>query len=263
MPRYRLLIEYDGTGLVGWQRQDNGPSVQQALEEAIPRFAGHAVTLFCAGRTDAGVHALGQVAHVDLERDWPANTVRDATNFHLKPAAIAVIEARAVPADFHARFSATGRRYLYRFVNRPGPLALERGRAWHIVQPLDAAAMHAAAQCLVGHHDFTSFRASLCQSASPVKTLDRLDVTRRGETVEIEAAARSFLHHQVRNMVGTLRLVGEGAWSATDVARALAARARSAAGPTAPPHGLYLTAVRYDGAPSDHHAGEAGDEEVE
>lgn len=268
MPRYRLLIEYDGTGLVGWQRQDNGPSVQQAMEEAIQRFAGHGVTLFCAGRTDAGVHAVGQVAHVDLERDWPPATVRDATNFHLKPAAIAVLEASVVPVDFHARFSATGRRYLYRIVNRSAPLALERQRAWHIVQSLDTDAMQGAAQRLIGRHDFTSFRASLCQAASPVKTLDRLDVTRRGDSVEIEAAARSFLHHQVRNMVGTLKLVGEGAWSAADVATALAARARAAAGPTAPAHGLYLIAVRYDAQLydirlSDEHAGEAGDDEVE
>lgn len=263
MPRYRLLIEYDGAGLVGWQRQDNGPSVQQSLEEAIQRFAGHGVTLFAAGRTDAGVHGLGQIAHVDLERDWPAATVRDATNFHLKPALIAVLEASVAPSGFHARFSATGRRYLYRIVNRPAPLTMERGRALHIIQPLDVAAMHGAAQCLVGHHDFTSFRASFCQALSPFKTLDRLDVTRRGEIVEIEAEARSFLHHQVRNMVGALKLVGEGAWSAADVVKALAARARAAAGPTAPPHGLYLVAVRYDGAPSDHHAGEASDEEVE
>jgi tRNA pseudouridine38-40 synthase len=267
MPRYRLLIEYDGTGLVGWQRQDNGPSVQQAMEEAIQRFAGHAVTLFVAGRTDAGVHALGQVAHVDLERDWPEATVRDATNFHLKPAAIAVLAATVAPPGFHARFSATGRRYLYRIVNRVAPLALTRRRAWHVVQPLDGAAMHDAAQRLVGRHDFTSFRAALCQAASPVKTLDRLDVTRTGDVIEIMASARSFLHHQVRNLVGTLKLVGEGRWSADDVARALAARDRAAAGPTAPADGLYLVEVRYDAlgdpGPSDQRAGEPGDDEVE
>ncbi|MBM3570779.1 MAG: tRNA pseudouridine(38-40) synthase TruA [Alphaproteobacteria bacterium] len=263
MPRYRLLIEYDGTGLVGWQRQDNGPSVQQALEDAITRFAGHPAQLVAAGRTDAGVHALGQVAHVDLARDWPADTVRDATNFHVKPASIAVLAAARAAPDFHARFSATGRRYLYRIVNRRAQAALERHRAWHVTLPLDAAAMHEAAQLLVGRHDFASFRAAQCQAASPVKTLDRLDVTRHGEVVEIAAAARSFLHHQVRNMVGTLKLVGEGRWAVPEVRDVLAARNRAAAGPTAPADGLYLVEVRYDGATSDHDAHEPGDEEIE
>jgi tRNA pseudouridine38-40 synthase len=245
MTRFKLTLEYDGGAFVGWQRQDNGPSVQQALEEAIQKFCGETVTSFAAGRTDAGVHALGQVVHVDLARDATPETVRDALNFHLKPSPVAVLNAAVAPADFHARFSATARLYLYRIVNRRAPLAVERGRAWLVGAPLDAEAMHAAAQRLVGHHDFTSFRAALCQAASPLKTLDRLDVTRVGDEVRIDARARSFLHHQVRNMVGTLKLVGEGKWTADDVTSALAARARSAAGPTAPPDGLYLMEVWY------------------
>ena len=245
MTRYKLTIEYDGRPFVGWQRQANGPSVQQAMEEAVHAFCGETPRVQCAGRTDAGVHALGQVAHVDLERDPPADKLRDAVNYHLKPQPVAVLDAVAVPEDFNARTSAIGRSYRYRIVNRRAPLALEVGRAWHVIRPLDAEAMHAAARELVGHHDFTSFRASECQAKSPEKTLDRLDVTRLGEDIEIAAEARSFLHHQVRNMVGTLKLVGEGKWSAGDVARALKARDRSAAGPTAPADGLYLVAVRY------------------
>jgi tRNA pseudouridine38-40 synthase len=245
MTRFKLTLEYDGGTFVGWQRQDNGPSVQQALEEAIHRFCGETVDCFAAGRTDAGVHAWGQVVHFDLEREAGADTVRDALNFHLKPAPIAVLKAESAAADFHARFSAKARLYLYRIVNRRAPLAIERGHAWLVWAPLDAGAMHAAAQLLVGHHDFSSFRASLCQADSPMKTLDVLDVARIGEEVQITARARSFLHHQVRNMVGTLKLVGEGKWTKDDVAQALAARNRSAAGPTAPAEGLYLTEVRY------------------
>ncbi len=245
MTRFKLTLEYDGGAFVGWQRQDNGPSVQQALEEAIHRFCGETVACFAAGRTDAGVHAWGQVVHFDLAREAAADTVRDAINFHLKPAPVAVVKAEAVDAEFHARFSAKARFYLYRIVNRRAPLAIERGRAWLVWTQLDASAMHAAAQLLVGHHDFTSFRASLCQAASPVKTLDVLEVSRIDDEVLIAARARSFLHHQVRNMVGTLRLVGEGKWTKEDVAQALAARNRSAAGPTAPAEGLYLTEVRY------------------
>jgi tRNA pseudouridine38-40 synthase len=243
--RFKLTIEYDGSGFVGWQRQDNGPSVQQALEEAVTAFCGETVVVQGAGRTDAGVHALGQVAHLDLDRPTPGETLRDALNFHLKPAPVAVLEAKAVEDWFHARFSATARLYRYRIVNRRAPLALQRGRAWRVPQPLDAEAMHEAAQRLVGRHDFTSFRATLCQAASPVKTLDQLDVGRAGDEVRITAGARSFLHHQVRNMVGTLKLVGEGKWAAADVAAALAARERAAAGPTAPAEGLYLVDVRY------------------
>jgi tRNA pseudouridine38-40 synthase len=240
-----LTVEYDGGGFVGWQRQDNGPSVQQALEEAIHRFCGETVDCIAAGRTDAGVHACGQVVHFDLGREAGPDTVRDALNFHLKPAPVAVLKAEIAEADFHARFSAKARLYLYRIINRRAPLAIERGRAWLVWAPLDAGAMHAAAQLLVGHHDFSSFRASLCQAHSPMKTLDVLDVARTDDEVRVTARARSFLHHQVRNMVGTLKLVGEGKWTRDDVARALAARNRAAAGPTAPAEGLYLTEVWY------------------
>ena len=245
MNRFRLLVEYDGTGYVGWQRQDNGPSIQQAIEEAIFAFCAERTNLAAAGRTDAGVHALGQVVHVDLPRDTTAGTLRDAVNFHLKPQPISILAAEHVASYFHARFSATGRRYLYRILNRRAPLALDRNRAWWIQTELDAAAMQGAARRLIGHHDFTSFRSSICQAASSLKTLDRLDVERDGEEIRVHAEARSFLHHQVRNMVGTLKLVGEGRWSADDVAAALAARSRNAAGPTAPAEGLFLVDVRY------------------
>ncbi len=245
MTRYKLTLEYDGRGFVGWQRQDNGPSVQAALETAVQRFCAESVCVEAAGRTDSGVHALGQVAHVDLDKATDAETLRDALNFHLKPAAVAVLSAEAVAPDFHARFSATERRYRYRIVNRRARLTLDQGRAWFVPVPLDAGAMGDAAQALAGRHDFTSFRATECQAKSPVKTLAALEVSRAGEEIRIEARARSFLHHQVRNMVGTLKLVGEGKWSRDDVARALAARDRKAAGPTAPADGLYLVAVRY------------------
>ena len=245
MTRYKLTLEYDGRGFVGWQRQDNGPSVQAALEAAVKRFCGEAVTAHAAGRTDAGVHALAQVAHIDLDEETGADTLRNALNFHLKPAAVAVLAAEAVADDFHARFSATERAYRYRIVNRRAPLALDRGRAWFVPVPLDAGAMHEAARALLGQHDFTSFRAGGCQAKSPVKTLDALEVSRDGDEIRIEARARSFLHHQVRNMAGSLRLAGEGKWSRADMERALAARDRRAAGPTAPADGLYLVAVRY------------------
>jgi tRNA pseudouridine38-40 synthase len=240
-----MTIEYDGRGFVGWQRQDNGPSVQQALEEAVTRFCGEAARLHGAGRTDAGVHALGQVAHLDLEREAAPDVLRDAVNFHLKPAAVAVIRAEGVDGSFDARLSAKSRAYLYRIINRRAPLALERGRAWQVGAPLDHQAMHRAAQLLVGRHDFSAFRASLCQAKSPVKTLDVLDVGRDGDEIRVVARARSFLHHQVRNMVGTLKLVGEGKWTEADVAAALEARERAGAGPTAPAEGLYLTEVLY------------------
>jgi tRNA pseudouridine38-40 synthase len=245
MPRYKLTLEYDGSGFVGWQRQENGLSIQKALEEAVAGFCGEQVVVAGAGRTDAGVHALGQVAHLDLVREAAPETIRDALNFHLKPSPIAVLSVELAPEGFHARFSATARLYRYRIVNRRAPLALDRGRAWWVPQPLDAEAMAAGARLLLGRHDFTSFRASLCQAPSPVKTLDRLEVRRSGEEVVIEAGARSFLHHQVRNMVGSLKLVGEGKWTAEQIGRVLAARDRTAAGPTAPADGLTLVEVRY------------------
>ncbi|MGB6537650.1 MAG: tRNA pseudouridine(38-40) synthase TruA [Xanthobacteraceae bacterium] len=245
MPRYKLTIEYDGTPYVGWQAQDNGASVQGLLSDAIAAFTGERVTVSGAGRTDAGVHALGQVAHVDLNKDWDNDTVRDAINFHLRPQPIAVLAAQRVDADFDARFSATRRHYLYRISNRRADLALEINRAWRVPRPLDTDAMHEAAQTLLGRHDFTTFRASECQAKSPVKTLDRFDVFRDGEDVRVTASARSFLHHQVRSMVGSLLHVGEGKWRADDLSRALAACNRSACGQVAPPHGLYLVRVEY------------------
>ncbi len=246
MTRYKLTLEYDGGAFVGWQRQDNGPSVQAALEAAVLRFCGEEVVVQAAGRTDAGVHALGQVAHVDIAKTTTPETLRAAVNQHLKPAPVALLQAEAVAPDFHARFSATRRSYRYRIVNRRAPLALDRGRAWFVPQDLDADAMQEAAQVLVGHHDFTSFRAADCQASSPVKTLDLLQVSRSGDEIRVDASARSFLYHQVRNLVGTLKLVGEGKWTAAKVAQVLAACDRTQAGPTAPAHGLYLTGVGYD-----------------
>jgi tRNA pseudouridine38-40 synthase len=245
MPRYRLTIEYDGTPFVGWQAQANGPSIQAALTEAVAAFAGERVEVSGAGRTDAGVHALGQVTHLDLTRDWDDDSVRDAINFHLRPQPIAVLAAQHAAPDFDARFSATKRRYLYRIVNRRADLTLDHNRAWRVPRRLDAVAMHLAAQRLIGRHDFTTFRSTECQAKSPVKTLDRLDVAREGDEVRVTAAARSFLQHQVRSMVGSLVHVGEGKWSADDLAAALAARDRTACGPVAPPDGLYLVKVDY------------------
>jgi tRNA pseudouridine38-40 synthase len=245
MPRYKLTIEYDGAPFVGWQAQDNGLAVQTVLTAAIAAFCGDSVEVRGAGRTDAGVHATGQVAHVDLAKAWDTDTVRDAINAHLRPHPVAVLSAKAVAADFDARFSATRRHYLYRIVNRRADLALNRRHAWRIGRPLEATAMQAAAQRLVGKHDFTTFRASECQANSPVKTLERLDVERHGEEVRIHASARSFLHTQVRSMVGSLALVGESRWSSDDLARALAARDRAACGPVAPPDGLHLVRVDY------------------
>ena len=245
MTRYKLTIEYDGRPFVGWQRQDNGPSVQQALEEAVQGFCGETVRVYGAGRTDAGVHASGQVAHIDIARATDAGTVRDAINAHLRPAPVVVLQAEAVGGKFNARTSARRRFYLYRIVNRRTPLALDEGRAWHVQVELDAMAMNTAAAELVGKHDFTTFRASQCQARSPVKTLDSLEVERIGEEILVHAQARSFLHHQVRNMVGTLKLVGEGKWTAADIRAALDARDRARGGPTAPPDGLYLTRVDY------------------
>lgn len=247
MTRYKLLVEYDGCPFVGWQRQDNGPAVQAALEDAVFSFCAERVNVYGAGRTDSGVHALGQVAHIDLVAAWPADTVRDAVNYYLRQqdAPVAVLSAEVAAADFHARFSAKEREYLYRIINRRAPPALDRGRVWHVIAPLDAAAMHGAAQVLIGRHDFTSFRAAACQAESAVKTLDEARVLRVGEEVHLHFRARSFLHSQVRIMAGTLRNVGEGKWGAADVAAALKACDRAAAGPTAPPDGLYLVRVGY------------------
>lgn len=245
MPRFKLLIEYHGTPFVGWQRQDNGISVQGEVEAALFRFCGLETTVTAAGRTDAGVHATGQVIHFDLDREVSAERVQGALNYHLKPHPIAVRAVEIVPDDFHARFSALGRSYLYRIVNRRAPVAIERERVWWVSVPLDVEAMQAAARHLLGRHDFTSFRAAACQAQSPDKTLDVLQVTRTDEEIRIVAEARSFLHHQVRNMVGTLKLVGEGKWHPDRVKAALEARDRAAAGPTAPPDGLYLTGVVY------------------
>jgi tRNA pseudouridine38-40 synthase len=248
VPRYKLTIEYDGAGFVGWQRQANGLSVQEALETAIARFSGESVAVTGAGRTDAGVHALGQTAHFDLVRAVPPEVVGNAINFHLRPASIGILAAEEVPDTFDARLSAVERIYRYRVLNRRAPPVLERGHVWHVRRPLDVAAMQQGARHLVGRHDFSSFRDSLCQAKSPVKTLDALTVGRRGEEVWIEARARSFLHRQVRAIAGTLQLVGLGRWRPDDVAEALAARDRRAGGPTAPAEGLYLVAVRYPAA---------------
>jgi tRNA pseudouridine38-40 synthase len=245
MPRYKLTIEYDGRPFVGWQIQDNGPSVQGMLAAAIAAFSGEQVSAQGAGRTDAGVHALAQVAHVDLAKDWDEDTVRDALNAHLRPHPVAVLQAERVAETFDARFSAIRRHYRYRIVNRRADLALERGRAWRIAKPLDSAAMHAAAQRLVGRHDFTTFRNAECQAKSPVKTLDRLDVARSADEIDVVTCARSFLHSQVRSMVGALALVGEGKWTADDVTVALEKRDRAACAPVAPPDGLYLMQVDY------------------
>jgi tRNA pseudouridine38-40 synthase len=250
MPRYKLTLEYDGTGLVGWQRQRTGVSVQALLETAVERFCGERVTVHGQGRTDAGVHALAQTAHLDLSSAADPAVIRGALNHHLKPAAVAVLLVEPVSEGFDARRSARGRLYRYRILNRRAPATLERRRVWHVAVPLDAAAMQAAARHLLGRHDFSTFRDSLCQAKSPVKTLDRLEVARSGDEIAIAAAARSFLHHQVRNMVGTLKLVGAGKWRPDDVAAALAARDRRAGGPTAPAEGLYLVRVIYaDPAP--------------
>ncbi len=245
MTRFALTLEFDGTPFMGLQRQAHGPSVQQAVEEAVHAITGETVTLHAAGRTDAGVHALAMVVHVDVGKDLTPFRLMEALNHHLKPDPIAVLACEEKPDDWHARFSCVGRSYLYRIANRRAPLALERGRAWQVVQDLDAEAMHRAAQALVGRHDFTTFRSAHCQAQSPLKTLDRLDVRREGDQVLIEAEARSFLHHQVRSMVGCLALVGMTRWREEQVAEALEARDRQALGLNAPPEGLYFVAARY------------------
>ena len=245
MTRFALTLEFDGTPFMGLQRQAHGPSVQQAVEEAAFAVTGEKVTLHAAGRTDAGVHALAMRAHIDLAKDIAPFRLMEALNHHLRPAPVAVLACEAVAESWHARFSCIGRSYCYRIVNRRAPLTLEKNRAWHVTRPLDHAAMQRAAQALVGRHDFTTFRSAHCQAADPVKTLDRLEVWRDGDLVLIEAAARSFLHHQVRSMVGTLALVGLGQWRKEQVAESLAARDRQALGLNAPPEGLYFVEAKY------------------
>jgi tRNA pseudouridine38-40 synthase len=245
LPRYKIVIEYDGAPFVGWQIQEKDLSVQGAIKAAIEGFSGEKVVVQGAGRTDAGVHALGQVAHFDLVTERETDTVRDALNAHLRPHPVAVLSAEKVASDFDARRSALRRHYLYRIANRRPDLALERGRAWRVPRRLNAEAMHAAAQALIGKHDFTTFRSTECQAKSPEKTLDRLDVSRAGDELHITAVARSFLHNQVRSMVGSLVLVGDGKWQVGDLKRALLARDRTACGPVAPPDGLYLVKVDY------------------
>ncbi|MDE3060718.1 MAG: tRNA pseudouridine(38-40) synthase TruA [Pseudomonadota bacterium] len=248
MPRYKLTIEYDGSPYAGWQKQQERPSVQAAIEEAVFKFCGNRVEVAGAGRTDAGVHAMAQAAHVDLPEAIDPFRIMQGTNFHLfsmEGNRIAITSAEPVPDDFHARFSATKRHYLYRIINRRSRLALEAGRAWHVIEPLDENAMRQAAEMLLGHHDFTSFRDSECQAKSPMKTLDQLDIRRQGNEIHIVTSARSFLHHQVRIMVGTLSLTGKGKWQPKDIKAALEARDRAKAGPTAPPEGLYLVGVEY------------------
>jgi tRNA pseudouridine38-40 synthase len=245
MPRYKLTIEYDGTPFSGWQIQPDGLTVQGVVTAAITALTGETIMVQGAGRTDAGVHARAQIAHVELAKDWDTDTVRDALNAHLRPHPVAVLAAEKVAADFNARTSALKRHYLYRILNRRADLALDLSRAWRVPRPLDAAAMHAAAQRLTGKHDFTTFRSTECQAKSPLKTLDRLDVIRDGDEVKVFASARSFLHNQVRSMVGSLVMVGLGKWSADDLARALETRDRAACGQVAPPDGLYLMKVDY------------------
>jgi len=245
MPRFKLTIEYDGTGFAGWQRQPDQPSVQQSLEEAIAGFSGEKVTTQAAGRTDAGVHARGQVAHFDLVRQWDAFRVGQALNYHLKPAPIAIVECHEVGVDFEARFSAKKRYYQYIILNRRARPTLELNRVWHVPVPLDADLMHEAAQCLVGKHDFTTFRAAECQAKSPVKTLNEISVTRHSEHIFITLSALSFLHHQVRSFAGSLKMVGEGKWLANDLKNALKAKDRSWCGAMAPAAGLYLSRVDY------------------
>ncbi|MEH6544813.1 MAG: tRNA pseudouridine(38-40) synthase TruA [Sneathiella sp.] len=245
MPNYRVGIEYDGRGMVGWQRQKKGVSVQQSIEEALFKFCGEDIRIQSAGRTDAGVHALGQVANFALLSHRDPQTVMNAVNQHLKPMAIAITSCEEIDSEFNARFSATGRHYLYRIINRLAPLTVDFGLAWQFKRPLDHEAMHEAAQLLVGRHDFTSFRAVACQAKSPLRTLEKLEVTRVGSEIQIRTSARSFLHNQVRAMVGSLSLIGTGQWQKQDLQNALEAKNRQAAGPNAPPYGLYLVAVDY------------------
>lgn len=253
MPRYALLVEYNGAPFAGWQRQNDQPSVQGAIESALAKLEPRAHTIAAAGRTDAGVHAHGQVAHCDMEKDWDPFRLSEALNFHLKPAPVAILDCAQVADDWHARFSAVERRYLFRLIARRAPLTSEAGQLWRVNNPLDTQAMQAAANTLIGEHDFTTFRSSICQAKSPLKTLDELRIETVARHAGIEyrfhVRARSFLHNQVRSFVGTLERVGAGAWTPSDVNNALAAKDRSACGPVSPPHGLYLAAVKYPQPP--------------
>ncbi|CCM74185.1 tRNA pseudouridine(38-40) synthase TruA [Rhizobium mesoamericanum] len=263
MHRYRMIVEYDGGPYVGWQRQENGPSVQGAIEKAILSASGENVSIRGAGRTDSGVHAMGQVVHADLAREWQAFKLQNALNAHLKMAGerVAIISVEVTSAFFDARFSALRRHYLYRIISRRAPLALESGKAWWVPKTLDHEAMHAAAQTLVGKHDFSTFRSAHCQANSPIRTLDRLDVTRNGELIEIRATAQSFLHNQIRSFAGTLKLAGELKWTPDDVRAALDARDRKACGPVAPPDGLYFMQVDYPAVVSDRRPTMADDDD--
>jgi tRNA pseudouridine38-40 synthase len=245
MPRYRLTIEYDGTHFMGWQSQPYGATVQGVLEAAIEKLHGSRMVVQCAGRTDAGVHAWGQVAHVDLPKVWDPFVLINAVNGNVRPHLVSVIDAVEVTEDFNARFSATQRRYLFRILNRRAPPTIERTKVWHVPVELDADAMHEAAQYLVGNHDFSTFRDAQCQAKSPIKTIDKFEVARYGEMIELNVEARSFLHQQVRSMTGSLKRVGEGRWTPIDLKHALEARSRTACGPVAPPDGLYLVSVQY------------------
>ena len=245
MARFFLTIEYDGTPYSGWQRQENAPSIQEEIERALTKLGEPDTLVYGAGRTDTGVHALAQIAHVDVQRDWTGFKLREAINSTLRPHPISIVEARQVDDDAHARFDATARHYLFRIINRRPNLAIDLGKAWHVKQPLDVDKMHEAGQLLLGTHDFTTYRASRCQSKSPVKTLDRLDVTQTSNVFEIRASARSFLHNQVRSFAGALKKVGDGSWQPQDVVMALNAKSRDACAPVAPPQGLYLIKVDY------------------
>jgi len=245
MPRFCIIIEYDGTPFVGWQRQENGPSVQTALERAVKKLTGEEVAVYGAGRTDAGVHACGQVAHFDLSRDWLPEKIRDGLNYYLKPDPVAILSCKTIGAEFDARFDATKRHYRYRIINRRAPLALDGTRAWAVKTPLDHAAMDEAAQYLIGKHDFTTFRSVQCQAKSALRTLDEVNVARSGDRIEISVNARSFLHNQVRSIVGSLKMAGEGKWQPDHLAKILADKDRSACGPVAPAHGLYFMQVDY------------------
>lgn len=245
MPRYRLTVEYDGTHFLGWQSQTSGATVQGVLEDALKKIHGERHALHCAGRTDSGVHAWGQVAHVDLPRSWEPFELTNAINGNVRPHLVSVLDAVEVGEDFHARFSAKGRKYVYRILNRRAPATIERNKVWHVPPDLNSDAMHEAAQYLLGNHDFSTFRDAQCQAKSPIKTIDKFEVSRFGEMIELNVEARSFLHQQVRSMTGSLKMVGQGRWHPIDIKHALDARDRNACGPVAPPDGLYLVSVTY------------------